>query len=153
MTNSSNAQIDFTHWLLRLVAYIIDSIILVIIIAIITDLTHLGIWFMLGAWAILSLLYFIFLDVYWGTTIGKKIIGLNVQLEKGGKVPLKQSIIRNISKIFILLPILDWLIAVVTSGTDRRQKYTDRLAGTTVVQTRQVVQSTAPSISSPPPPT
>jgi uncharacterized RDD family membrane protein YckC len=85
------------------------------------------------------MLYFILLDVYWGTTIGKRIMGLEVQLEKGGRISLKQSIIRNISKIVIILPILDWLIAVVTSGTDRRQKYTDRIAGTTVTQTRKTV--------------
>ena len=153
MTNGSNAQIDFTHWLIRLVAYIIDSIILAIVIVILTRFLDMGLGLIALTWAILSLFYFSLLDVYWGTTIGKKVMGLKVQLEKGDRIPLKQSLIRNISKIFILLPILDWLIAVVTSGSDRRQKYTDRLAGTTVVQTRQVVQSIAPHAPSQPSPT
>ena len=35
MTNSSNIKVDFTHWLIRFVAYIIDSIILSVVIVII----------------------------------------------------------------------------------------------------------------------
>jgi uncharacterized RDD family membrane protein YckC len=149
MATSGNAQIDFTHWIMRLVAYIIDSILLIVVIAIIAQFVDLGIGLLALTWAIFSMLYFILIDVYWGTTVGKKVLGLQVQTEKGGRVSLQQSVICNISKIFILLPILDWLIAVVTAGSDRRQKYTDRLAGTTVIQTRQTIQSAIPAPTQP----
>ena len=94
--------------------------------------------FILG---IIEVLYFVILDVSWGATIGKRVIGLQVQMVNGGKVPFDKAFIRNISKIFWLFLILDWLIAIVTPGDDRRQKYTDRMAGTTVVQVRQAFQS------------
>ncbi len=54
----------------------------------------------------------------------------------GGKVTFDKSFIRNISKIYWLFLFLDWLIGIVTAGT-KRQKYTDRMAGTIVVQTKQ----------------
>jgi uncharacterized RDD family membrane protein YckC len=110
-----------------------------------------GLFFL--TFGILSILYFIILDVYWGATIGKRVMGLEVQLVKGGRISLDKSFIRNISKIFIVFLFLDWLIAVVTPGSDRRQKYSDRYAGTTVVQIRQAFQSTAPSTPPPPPST
>jgi uncharacterized RDD family membrane protein YckC len=166
MTTESSGQLDFMHWLIRLIAYIIDSIIIFIvttilgiIIAVIVALSVLttgslffygGIWLTFGLFGLLSILYFIILDVYWGATIGKRVMGLEVQLVKGGRISLDKSFIRNISKIFPLFLFLDWLIAVVTPGADRRQKYTDRMAGTTVVQVKQAFQSAAPS--APPPP-
>jgi uncharacterized RDD family membrane protein YckC len=166
MTTESSGQLDFMHWLIRLIAYIIDSIIIFIvttilgiIIAVIVALSVLttgslffygGIWLTFGLFGLLSILYFIILDVYWGATIGKRVMGLEVQLVKGGRISLDKSFIRNISKIFPLFLFLDWLIAVVTPGADRRQKYTDRYAGTTVVQVRQAFQSAVPSASPPP---
>ncbi|MGD0644803.1 MAG: RDD family protein [Candidatus Bathyarchaeia archaeon] len=172
--NSSTGQIDFMHWLIRLIAYVIDSIIIGIVAAIIyyiallplliPSTTYFGVTVTGVApwWAfilllpivfgILELLYFMILDSAWGGTIGKRILGLQVQMVKGGKVPFDKSIIRNISKIFWLFLILDWLIGIVTPGADRRQKLTDRWAGTTVVQIRQAFQSAAPSPAPPPPP-
>ena len=166
MTTSNTAgQIDFTMWLWRLIAYIIDSIIIGIVVAIIDFIIGLaivlsgafilfagfGLFFLV--FGVLSILYFIILDVVWGATIGKRLLGLEVQKVQGGRVSFGQSIIRNISKIFVLFLFLDWLIAVVTAGNDRRQKLTDRWAGTTVAQVKQPFQSaTATPPSSPPPP-
>jgi len=162
MTTSSNSgQIDFMHWLIRLIAYIIDSIIIAIPTAIIYLIIIIASpnFFAFGGFlvvpfifGILDLLYFVFLDVNWGGTIGKRIMGLQVQLVKGGKIPLDKAFIRNISKIYWIFLILDWLIAVLTPGTDRRQKWTDRYAGTTVVQVgRAPIGSTEPPPSPPPP--
>jgi uncharacterized RDD family membrane protein YckC len=164
MAASSTGQFDFTHWLLRLVAYIIDSIIIAIPAYIIYFFVLLSVvftgsdfFFAYGAWLVfpliiglIQIIYFIILDVYWGATIGKRVLGLQVQMENGGKITLDKSFIRNISKIYWLFLILDWLIGVATAGPDRRQKWTDRIAGTTVVQTRQAFS--APPSSSPPPP-
>lgn len=169
MTTNSG-QLDLTHWIYRLIAYIIDCIIVgipaaiiyyLVILALITPsytylgYTYLGIapwWsflllpFLLG---ILQLFYFMILDSTWGGTIGKRILGLQVQTVNGSKVPFDKSFIRNISKIFGLFLFLDWLVAVITPGADKRQKYTDRIARTTVVQARQAF---AGSTLPPPPP-
>jgi len=43
-------------------------------------------------------------------------------------------------------------VGIVTPGPDRRQKYTDRMAGTTVVQVKQAFAAAAPPPPPPPPP-
>ncbi len=67
---------------------------------------------------------------------------------EGGKITYSQSFIRNISKIHPLFLLLDWLIGIATPG-DRRQKYSDRMAGTVVF--RRLLQPFA-SVAPPPPP-
>lgn len=165
MTTDSG-QLDLNHWLLRLVAYIIDSIIIFIPAAIIYFFVILALLFSnvlffaaWGSWLVLpllfgflQLLYYIILDVAWGGTIGKRVLGLQVQTVNGGKVPFGKAFIRNISKIYGLFLFLDWLIAVITPGADRRQKYTDRIAGTTVVSVRQAFASATSPPPPPPPP-
>ena len=152
-------QLDLGHWLLRLIAWIIDSIILGII-AFILVLFLLAPLLFVGAFAgfyaawgyvlivpfalgLLSVLYFLFAEVNWGGTLGKRILGLRVQTVKGGKITYSQSFIRNISKIFWVFLLLDWLIGIATPG-DRRQKYSDRMAGTVVVQLNQPFASVTP---------
>lgn len=162
MTTDSG-QIDWNNWIVRLVAYIIDTVILAIVSGIIVFVALAalivsggaffffgGYFVMLGVLGLLSILYFILLDVYWGATIGKRILGLKVQTVEGGKVTIGKSFIRNISKFFGLFLLLDWLIGIVTVG-NKQQKYTDRIAGTKVVQLKQVLQSMTPPPSSPPP--
>lgn len=164
MTTDSSSQIDMGHWLLRLIAFIVDTIILGIIAAILVLVLFVPLLFVdaySGVWAswgyvfvlplvigILSVLYFLVLEVSWGGTIGKRIFGLQVQMVNGGKVTYGKSFIRNISKIFWVFLLLDWLIGVATPG-DKRQKYSDRMAGTVVVQVKQafasITSTTSPS--------
>ncbi len=165
-TSSNIGQLDFSHWLIRLIAYIIDSIIIAIPTAIIWVIITIAIVFSPASFVaiyglsllfpfifgIIQVLYFTVLDVSWGATIGKRVMGLQVQMTNGGKVQFDKAFIRNISKIYWLFLVLDWLIGVATAGPDRRQKWTDRLAGTTVVQVgRAPIGSTAPPPASPPP--
>jgi uncharacterized RDD family membrane protein YckC len=169
----SGTQVDFNHWLLRFLALVIDSIPLSIIAYVIfwfaivpllftrttsifgvTVVSYISVdWY---AWALLfpliygvfALLYFILMEVMMGATVGKKILGLQVQMTNGSKVTFDKSFIRNISKLFGIFLILDWLVGVFTPGPDPHQKYTDRMAGTTVVSVKQVFSAQPP----PPPP-
>ena len=161
LTTSSSGQVDFNHWLWRLVAYVIDAIIIGIVSVIIGIILaaaivltgaflFVGYGLFFSLFGILSILYFIVLDVVMGATIGKRVMGLEVQTVKGGRVSFGESFIRNISKIFPLVLFLDWLIAAVTEGKDRRQKISDRWAGTTVVQVKQPFQTVTSSPSPPP---
>ena len=162
---TNTEQIDWGHWVLRLVAIIIDGIILIIAAAIVSAILSIGLligggfgFFFSGLglvsfsflWGILAVLYYMILDTYWGATLGKRFMGLRVQTVNGGKVPFDKAFIRNISKIFWPLLILDWLVGIVTPG-DKRQKYSDRIAGTTVVQIKQPFATAPPP--PPPPPT
>jgi len=150
-TSSSTTQFDLGHWILRFIALIIDGIIL----AIVAGILFFILVFPLDAllWplvvGVLMLLYFLFLDVNWGGTLGKRIVGLRVQTVSGGRINYSQSVIRNISKIYWLLTLLDWIVGIATPG-DKRQKYTDRIAGVVVVQSSQAFASVIPSASPPP---
>jgi len=161
MSTGSSPQLDMNHWLLRLVAFIIDSIIIGIVAGIIYAILIIfvvlrgGLFFVWGPilllgflLGILELLYFMFMDAYYGGTLGKKILGLRVQMVDGSKVTFEKAFIRNISKIYWLFLLIDWILGVVTPGHDQRQKYTDRIAGTTVVSVKQAFSS----VSTPPPP-
>lgn len=150
------------HWIRRLIAFIIDSIIVAIgtfiIAAIIlipflitAALTGLP-WFLFNPFAfpffagILSVLYFALLESWYGWTFGKRIMSLEVEKVDGQKPPLDAAFIRNASKIYWILVLLDVIIGLATPG-DPQQKVTDRIAGTTVTST-----TAAPPPPSPPPP-
>jgi uncharacterized RDD family membrane protein YckC len=165
MGTESSSQIDMNHWLYRFLAYVIDSIIIGIPVYIIWNFVFWsifwsGAWWMLGygSWlllpfffGIIEVLYFAILDVSWGATIGKRVLGLQVQMVNGSKVQFGAAFIRNISKIYPLFLLLDWIIGIATPGSDRRQKYTDRMAGTTVVSVKQPFASVTPPPPPPPP--
>jgi uncharacterized RDD family membrane protein YckC len=171
--SKSSTQVDFGHWLIRFIALVIDSIPLSIVAYVIFWFVFVPLWFttsFLGivtyvnvawwAWFLLfpllygifALLYFIILEITMGATIGKKILGLQVQMTNGSKVTIDKSFIRNISKLFGIFLILDWLVAIVTPGPDPHQKYTDRIAGTTVVSVRQAFGGQPQRPPPPPPP-
>lgn len=163
-TTENVPQFDLGHWALRFIALLIDGIILGIVAWIITSFALVGLLFtgsLYGFWlgwgytlvfpliiGIMMVLYFLVLEVAWGGTVGKRILGLRVQTVNGGKVNFGQAFIRNISKIYWLLLLLDWIVGIATAGKDRRQKYTDRIAGTTVVQTSQPFASVTSTTTS-----
>ena len=155
------------HWIYRLVALIIDSIItgivgaiiyFILLIPIIISGAIFGIVPWWGGTFVLPFIYGIILFIYsallessWnGMTIGKKLLGLQVQTTSGGKVDFGKAILRNITKIYGLLLFLDWLIGILTPG-NKMQKYTDRMAGTVVVQKNQPFGTTPPPPPPPPP--
>ncbi len=149
------------HWIRRLVAFVIDSIIVVIgtlIIGAIISIPLMAMalatgmpWFMLNPLTfpffagILSVLYFALLESLYGWTFGKRIMNLET-IKLGGRNPtLDAAFIRNVSKIYWILILIDVVIGMAMSG-DPHQKVSDRFARTTVLST------TAPPLSPPPPP-
>lgn len=159
-TSQNIPQIDFGHWIIRIIAFVIDSIIIGIVTYVIYNVVLYSLLFTGGLYwlylgfgyylifgfflGILEVLYFAILEVAWGGTIGKRLMGLTVQMTNGSKVTFDKAFIRNISKIYPLLVLLDWIVGLVTPGADRRQKYLDRIAGTTVVQTSQAFAAISP---------
>jgi uncharacterized RDD family membrane protein YckC len=164
-------DIDWTNWIYRLIAYIIDSIIIGIPAAIIYYLLLIplfttsidygyGFSYAVTAWwislllplvlGILQLFYFIILDVSWGGTFGKRIMKLQVQTVNGGKLDFGKAFVRNISKIYVLFLFLDWLIGIVSAG-NKNQKFLDRSAGAVVVRVGEPFASTPPPPPPPPP--
>jgi uncharacterized RDD family membrane protein YckC len=153
-------QINWNNWIYRLIAYVIDSIIIGIVSWVILFAVTLAIVFtdffffgfayygiFLAIIGVLYLLYYTILDSAWGGTIGKRILGLSVQTVNGTRLSIDKSFIRNISKIFWLFLFLDWLIGIVSTG-NKQQKFLDRAAGAVVIQKGQAFAS----ITNPPPP-
>ncbi len=150
------------HWIRRLVAFVIDAIIVAIATFIIGAIIAIPFiimaaatglpWFLFNPFAfpffagILSVLYFALLESWYGWTFGKRIMNLRAIKVGGQKPSLDATFIRNISKIYWILVLIDVIIGLATLG-DPHQKVSDRFAGTTVVST------TAPSAPPPPPST
>jgi len=138
------------HWIRRLVAFIIDSIIVSVCTFIIAAIIIAPLVLIAAATGlpgymfdpfsfpffagILSVLYFTFFETYYGWTFGKRIMNLETIKLDGQKLSLDLALIRNISKIYWILVLIDTVIGLATKG-DIHQKVTDRIAGTTVVST------------------
>ncbi|MCK5290707.1 MAG: RDD family protein [Thermoplasmata archaeon] len=127
------------HWLRRIVALIIDGIIIgviaflvSIVFWILSPIGFIG-WFFSG---LLMFLYFIAFEMMMGGTPGKKLLSLEVVSTQEGELSFVSSLMRNISKIFWVFLLIDWIVGMFTDG-DPRQKMLDRYANTTVQRTDQ----------------
>ena len=158
--SSNTGQIDWNHWIYRLIALIIDALIIMLPIWLILNFVVFTAFWAGAFWLawlspllspVVMILYYTILDTAWGATIGKRILGLRVQMLNGDKVPFIKALIRNISKFYGLV-VIDWLIGILTQGPDNHQKFTDRFAGTTVVQAGQAFGSSSTPPPPPPPP-
>jgi uncharacterized RDD family membrane protein YckC len=164
-------QVDMgTHWLLRIVAAIIDSIPWAIVSWIVWWVLVWNAGAPLGkalgplSWLVWVLLVPVFYGLLWviysvvlessasAATLGKRVMGLKVQMLNGSKAPSNKVLMRNLSKIFWVIFLIDFLIAIATPGPDPRQRYFDRMAGTTVVSVKQLFTAASPPPPPPPPP-
>jgi len=140
------------NWFRRLIAVIIDSILLGIVYAILAVLFFIGMWSTSGSFSfgalrlgifgvgalitwLLSVLYYAITESMWGASIGKMLLGLKVVGEDGNKPLLVNAFIRNVSRIHGLLFLLDFIGGMVLEG-DPRQRFTDRVAKTVVYQAK-----------------
>lgn len=146
LTSDSEAQ---SHWVSRLVAFIIDVVLVSIVVLIaygvfalpllLTGISNpVGVFFgfsTLGIFysGLLMFLYASFAEAMYGGTLGKRILKLKVVSTRQQKVSLSETLVRNVAKLYWLLLLLDVLAGLLTQG-DYRQRYTDRIANTVVVK-------------------
>ncbi len=135
-----------SYWVKRLVAFVIDAIIVAFALLVITVLSALPFLFVTGPSAffaviggvysvvsgVLLFLYFLFAEMWMGSSIGKWLIGLKVVTDAGSRPLPGESALRNISKIYWLLLLLDVIIGLATSK-QYTKKYSDIYAKTSVV--------------------
>jgi len=152
------------HWIRRLISGVIDYIIILIVAWIISIIIAIPALLLTGVFfvrefsllhGILFFLYASFFESSRGTTIGKQIMNLKVTTTQGNVASLYGTLIRNISKIHLLLWLIDTLIGMATvGGGDPHQKYSDRFAGTTVASTipTGLILPSPPSPQAPPTP-
>jgi len=134
------------YWIRRLVALFIDAVIVaVILIVIVVGIAiptfafsgtfgffavFAGLFSLLAG--VIVFLYFIFAEVSRGATLGKHILNLKVIGPKGGNPTFVESVVRNASKIYWILLLLDVIVGLATSK-NYTQKFSDKLVGTSVV--------------------
>lgn len=150
------------HWARRLIALVIDWVIVAVVLTVIAALAALPFLFSLstgtvstfpgwwGAWwgvwwagigGVILFLYFFLAEGLYARTIGKEIMGLRIARIDGKPMDFRSSLIRNISKIYWLLLLVDVLVGLGTHG-DMSQKWTDRYVGTKVEEkTRMTIIS------------
>ena len=126
------------HWIRRFFAALIDAI----VVAVIYLLFALPLGFVSLAWyvapflyGIVWLLYSMLLETVLGATIGKRLLSLRV-VAIDGNLDIMHCLVRNISKIYWLLFLVDLIVGGVTQG-DPRQRLFDRIARTTVTRVDQ----------------
>ncbi len=132
------------QWAKRVIAYIIDSLLIGAIVSVLVFAAALppfllgggtfplwwGFWFV-GIAPLLILAYFILAEAVYSRTLGKEIMGLRVARKDGKSMDLGTSFLRNISKINLVLLIIDVLAGLAMKG-ESSQKFSDRYAGTVV---------------------
>ncbi len=137
------------HWLKRAIAFAIDVAIVSVVVGLLVFLVTIptfpalvigqGFPFWWGAWGFwfgglapfLVLAYFVFGEALYGETFGKRILGLRVVRLDRKPMNLWASLVRNISKLSLLLLLLDVAVGLGTHG-EHSQKYSDRYIGTVV---------------------
>ena len=68
--------------------------------------------------AALILIYFVLTEKLFGASIGKSIMHLQVKSQNGANISWIQAIVRNLTKIYWIPIIFDWLIGKILR-TDR----------------------------------
>ena len=143
LTRDQNAQ---HYWMERLFAYIIDAVIVYVVLGVLTAIIAIPALFTGGAaffgvvfgglsllWGLIFVLYFTVMESTSGASIGKKILKLKVVGRSGSHPTIGEAFIRNVSKLYWLLLLLDVIIGLALSK-GYQQKYSDSFMGTTVVR-------------------
>ena len=90
-----------------------------------------------GPWLwVVTIAYFVLLEVLFGQTVGKAIVGLKVTDLAGGPIGWRPALIRNVLRVIDWFPGFYLLGALVARFSRRRQRLGDHLAGTIVVPSR-----------------
>lgn len=120
------------HWLRRFAAVIIDALLIYVPVSILFKILGTPLlfpWFLTGG---LFFLYAALFDIAIGGTVGKMLLRLKT-VSMTGQVNVAQALMRNVSKVFGPLLLLDWIIGMAVDTHDPRQKWTDRIARTSVM--------------------
>ena len=140
-----NAQ---SLWLLRLIAYVVDTAIVAVVGLLLTLLAYIplvvgsafsGQWSWRGVWQIPffigagQVIYFTVMESFHGASFGKQLMGLRVEAESGGRPTVTQALIRSLSKLHGALLLLDVLLGLLM-GDDPRERLTDTMAKTYVAR-------------------
>jgi len=121
------------HWLKRFAAILIDAVVVYIPLMLIGSVLGAPYVFTGFFSGIALFLYSFLFESAVGGTIGKIALHMKAVPMHGAMSP-SQAMLRNISKVFVLLLFLDWVLGMAVDTKDPRQKWMDQLAHTSVIQ-------------------
>ena len=134
------------YWVERLIALIVDYVIVYAVLGIITAVIAIPAMFTGGAaffgvvfggvavlWGVVFVVYNALMEASSGASIGKKLFRLKVVSRRSSNPTFAEAFVRNLSKIYWLLLLLDVIVGL---GISRgyQQKYSDHGMGTAVVR-------------------
>ena len=126
--------VELSTWGQRFIAFIIDWVILGVILRVL-GFSAFGFAFRIGvgfvASRILPFFYFMMLDFYYGQTLGRRIMHIQITRVGGGNLTMFDAAIESFGKTF-LLP-LDFLVGFFFYGR-RNQRLFNYLSNTVVVE-------------------
>jgi uncharacterized RDD family membrane protein YckC len=88
------------------------------------------------AFLVMMVLYFVLLEGLMGATLGKWVVGLQVEQAGGGKPGLIKSLLRNTLRLVDGLPAFSILGIVLILTSAEKTRLGDRIAGTRVILAR-----------------
>jgi uncharacterized RDD family membrane protein YckC len=83
---------------------------------------------------ILTIAYYVVMELQMGGTVGKLAVGLRVVREDGQKLDFQTALIRNLLRIIDALPFLYLVGAILVWTSPTKQRLGDRVAKTLVVK-------------------
>jgi len=128
----SHDKVLQAHWLRRFAAVIIDFVIVYTPIWLVWTAMGFDPIFPGFFSGIFLFLYALVMESAIGGTIGKMIMHMKVVAVSGRMIP-SQALTRNLSKVFPVLLLLDWIVGMAVDTHDPRQKWTDQIAHTSVI--------------------
>ncbi len=122
------------HWAKRVVAFAVDCVVVLAPVWIVLYLVgerRVPVYGVSSGLAFFA--YATVAEGIWRRTVGKTIAGLEVR-PVAGPMTLGKAAVRNVPKLFwFLFPLLDTIAGLLVEG-DPRQRFSDRILGTTVAQ-------------------
>jgi uncharacterized RDD family membrane protein YckC len=139
-------------WLRRLIAFIFDTLIIYVPISIMVSIAWTSgflnqpMWLLSGA---LLIAYTALFESELGYTIGKRIMGLEVVSLDPRRYDMQRALVRNISKIHVVLLLIDMLLGLLER--DRvNMRYLDTVVATEVVDSEVAEWRRAHGLAPPP---
>lgn len=141
-------------WALRLFAYVLDLVFVGVLSFLLSVFAFVPLllgslfgdnWSWQGIWAaplylgLALIVYSVILELIYGATFGKQILGLVVLSKNGGRPGLYGVVMRNLSKAHWVLLLLDFMAGVLPSKIPR-DKYLDKVSGTYVSYSGRGIQ-------------
>ena len=126
--------IELATWTQRFIALVIDGMILGVVLAVLRLPGYpimQGMNIKFGLDQILQFLYYMFMDQYYGQSVGKMVMNLRITKEGGAPLSLMDAAIEAVGKVF-LLPI-DFLIGFFVYK-EKNQRLFNYLSDTVVIR-------------------